>query len=188
VKFLSVKKEAAKAEKKEIEVLKKKAPASVKPQKKATAIAPAKSTEISQGFDDVFDKFRSDFQNLLLPSTKALEKALSSMPTVRAPVIDLQDCGKEYILKAEMPGFKKEDVEVNVYDDAVEISGTAGWKYDKKGERYICKERACETFYRVVPIPQEIKVEEANAELKDGVLELNLPKKTPKQTKKVSVK
>jgi HSP20 family protein len=188
VKFLSVKKEAPKAEKKEIEVLKKKTPAPVKPRKKATAIAPAQSKDIWQGFDDVFERFRSDFQNLLLPSTKALEKALSSMPTTRAPVVDLQDCGKEYILKAEMPGFKKEDVEVNVYDDAVEISGTAGWKYDKKGERYICKERACETFYRVIPIPEEIKVEDSNAELKDGVLEINLPKTTPKQSKKVSVK
>lgn len=188
MKFLSVKKEAPKAEKKEIEVLKKKAPAPVKPHKKATAIAPAQSADIWQGFDDVFERFRSDFQNLLLPSTKALEKALSTMPTTRAPVVDLQDCGKEYILKAEMPGFKKEDVEVNVYDDAVEISGTAGWKYDKKGERYICKERACETFYRVIPIPEEIKVEDSNAELKDGVLELSLPKKTPKQSKKVSVK
>jgi len=185
---LSVKKEAPKAEKKEVEILKKKSPAPVKPRKKSTAIAPAQSTDIWGEFDDVFERFRSDFQNMLLPSTKALEKALNTIPTVRAPVVDLQDCGKEYILKAEMPGFKKEDVEVNVYDDAVEISGTAGWKYDKKGERYICKERACESFYRVIPIPEEIKVEDSNAELKDGVLEINLPKITPKQSKKVSVK
>ena len=188
MKFLSVKKEAPKAEKKEIEVLKKKAPAKIKPHKKPTAITPAQSTDIMENFEDVFERFRNDFQNLLLPSTQALEKALSNIPTTRVPVVDLQDCGKEYLLKAEMPGFKKEDVEVNVYDDAVEISGTAGWKYDKKGERYICKERACETFYRVIPMPEEIKVEESNAELKEGVLEINLPKKVPKQSKKVSVK
>jgi HSP20 family protein len=185
---LSDKKEAPKVEKKEIEVLRKKPPAPVKPRKRTTAIAPTKSTDILESFNDVFERFRKDFQDLLLPSTQALEKALSTMPTTRAPIVDLQDCGKEFILKAEMPGFKKEDVEVNVYDDAVEISGTVGWKYDKKGERYVCKERACEEFYRVIPLPEEIKVEDANAELKDGVLEINLPKKTPKQSKKVSVK
>jgi HSP20 family molecular chaperone IbpA len=51
----------------------------------------------------------------------------------------------------------------------------AGWKYDGKTKRYICKERECESFYRMVELPEEIKTDEVEAELKDGVLEVALP-------------
>ena len=64
----------------------------------------------------------------------------------------------------------------------------AGWKYDDKAKRYICKERECESFYRMVELPEEIKTDEVEAELKDGILEVALPKKAPKHKKKVNVK
>lgn len=66
----------------------------------------------------------------------ALEKALSAVPKTRVPLVDLQNRGKDYLLKAEMPGFKKQDIEIQAYDS--------------KNEKYICKESACETFYRMV--------------------------------------
>ena len=102
--------------------------------------------------------------------------------------MDLEDKEKEFLLKAEMPGFKKEDIEIDVADDAVAITGNAGWTYDKKGKSFICKERACKTFYREVDLPEQIKVDEVTAELNEGVLEVTLPKKTPKQKRKVTVK
>jgi len=60
----------------------------------------------------------------------------------------------------------------------------AGWKYDGKTKRYICKERECESFYRMVEPPEETKTDEVKAELKDGILEVALPKKAPKHKKK----
>ena len=54
-------------------------------------------------------------------------------------------------------------------------------KYDDKTRRYICKERACESFYRMVELPEEVKADAAQANMKDGVIEVALPKKTPKQ-------
>ena len=87
-----------------------------------------------------------------------------------------------------MPGFKKQDIVIEVQDDAIAITGTAGWKYDEKGQLYICKERACKTFYRRIELPEEIKVEEVNANLSDGVLEITLPKKIIKEKRKVTVK
>ncbi|MGZ4851332.1 MAG: Hsp20/alpha crystallin family protein, partial [Candidatus Bathyarchaeia archaeon] len=68
------------------------------------------------------------------------------------------------------------------------ITGTAGWKYDEKGQLYICKERACKTFYREIELPEEIKIHEVNANLTDGVLEITLPKKAPKQKRKITPK
>jgi HSP20 family protein len=97
----------------------------------------------------------------------------------------------DFVLRAEMPGFKKNEVEINVQEDAVEISGVSGWKYDKKEESYICKERACNSCYRFVEVPEAVKVDDVNANLSDGVLEITLPKKTlrpQKQKRKVQVK
>jgi HSP20 family protein len=64
----------------------------------------------------------------------------------------------------------------------------AGWKYDDKTKKYICKEKKCESFYRMVELPEEIKTDEVEAELKDGILEVALPKKAPKHKKKAYAK
>jgi HSP20 family protein len=173
-------------EKTEVAATTKKAPASSKPREKKTAMAPAAPLDLWRAFDDVFERFRSDFEDLLFPSY--WDRELSLFPETRIPAVDLEDREQDYILKAEMPGFKKEDIEIEVKEDSVEITGKVGWKYDKKEQAYICKERACESFYRMVELPEEIKVGEVSANLSEGVLEITLPKKAPKQKRKVSIK
>ena len=102
-------------------------------------------------------------------------------------MIDLEDRGKDFVLKAEMPGFKKEEIEIEVQEDAVEITGRVGWKYDKKAKGFVCKERACESFNRIVQLPEEVKTDAVTAHLTDGILEIVLPKKTPKKTRKITL-
>ncbi len=174
------------SKKAEIAVTKKKPAAINKPSKKTSALAPASPTDLWQAFDDTFERFRNDFEDLLFPANWA--KAFSFIPETRVPAVDLEDREKDYLLKAEMPGFKKEDIEIEVQEDAIAITGTAGWKYDEKGQLYICKERACKTFYRRTELPEEIKVDEVNANLTEGVLEITLPKKAPKKKRKVAIK
>jgi HSP20 family protein len=70
----------------------------------------------------------------------------------------------------------------------VSISGEAGWKYDKKEQDYICKERACKSFYRTVDLPEEVDIRSVTASLNDGVLEICLPKKAPKEKRKIKLK
>jgi len=103
-------------------------------------------------------------------------------------LIDLEDRGKDFVLKAEMPGFKKEEIEIEVQEDSVEITGRVGWKYDKKAKGYVCKERACESFNRIVQLPEEVNTDAVTANLADGVLEIVLPKKSPKKTRKITLK
>jgi HSP20 family protein len=178
--------EGGETKKTAVAVTTKKAPVTRKTKKKPTAIAPAAPQDLWSAFDDAFERFRSDFEDLLLPGY--WDRTLSLFPETRVPAVDLEDREKDYLLKAEMPGFKKEDIEIEVKEDSVEITGTAGWKYDKKEQAYICKERACESFYRMVDLPEEIKVEDVTANLSDGVLEITLPKKAPKQKRKVAIK
>jgi HSP20 family protein len=173
----------AASKKTELAITKKKPSAIRKPQKKPAVLAPTYPSDLYEAFDETFERFRNDFEDLLFPSTWA--STFSLMPETRVPAMDLEDRGKDFLLKAEMPGFKKENIEIDVEDNFVAITGEAGWKYDKKEHEYICKERACKTFYRTVDLPEEIKVDEVTANLTEGVLEITLPKKTPKQKRKV---
>jgi len=173
------------SKKNEIAITKKKTIAISKPQKQTYAIIPSVPTDLYEAFDDTFERFRKDFEDVLFPSY--WDKAMSLLPEMRVPVVDLEDREKEFILKAEMPGFKKGDIEIDVQDNSLVITGEVGWKYDKKERDYICKERACKTFYREVDLPEEIKVDEVSASLNEGVLEITLPKKVPKQKRKVKV-
>jgi HSP20 family protein len=161
----------------------KKPPQSIKPVKRKSAITKPQQ-DVWKAFDETFNRFRKDFENLLFPSFDLF----AELPETRIPAVDLEDRGKDYLLKAEMPGFKKEDIEINVQDDGVEISGVTGWKYNQKEQAYICKERACKSFYRYVDLPEEIKVDDVNAKISEGVLEITLPKKAPKQKRKIAAK
>jgi HSP20 family protein len=178
--------ESKETKKIDVPVTTKKAPVSKKAKEEPIAITPVAPQDLWKAFDDVFERFRSDFEDILFPSY--WDRALDLLPETRVPAVDLEDRDKDYVLKAEMPGFKKEDIEIEVKDDSVEITGAVGWKYDKKEQAYICKERACESFYRMVDLPEEIKVDDVKATLSDGVLEITLPKKAPKQKRKVAIK
>jgi HSP20 family protein len=170
----------------EVPVKNKKATALSKASSGTASLAPATTSDVWEAFNDTFERFRSDFEDLLFPEN--WQKAFSIIPETRVPVVDLENREKDFLLKAEMPGFKKADIEIEVGDDLVAITGNAGWTYDKKGKLYVCKERACKTFYREVELPEEIKVDEVTANLSEGLLEITLPKKTPKQRKKVALK
>ncbi len=158
----------------------------IKPKKKTVSATPATSSDLWQAFDDTFERFRNDFADLLFP-TRWFDVA-SFVPEVRVPAVDLEDREKDYLLTAEMPGFKRKDIEIEVQDNSVAITGYAGWKYDEKGKLYICKERACKTFYREVGLPEEIDLEGVTANLTEGILQITLPKKAPKPRRKISVK
>lgn len=175
-------KEASK--KTEVPVEKKKKALVAKKKESPFVVAPFGS-DLWRAFDDIFENFRSDFEELLFPSP--WRTAFPAFPEIRVPLVDLEDRGKDFALKAEMPGFKKEDIEIEVQEDSVEITGRVGWKYDRKAKGYVCKERACESFNRTVQLPEEVNTDAVTANLADGVLEIVLPKKKPKKTRKINL-
>jgi HSP20 family protein len=178
------KKETKEKTKTEVPVEKKKKSIATRKKENPFLLAPSGS-DLWRAFDDMFESFRQDFEDLLFPSP--MPKLYPVIPETRVPLVDLEDRGEDYMLKAEMPGFKKEDIEIEVQEDSVEITGRVGWKYDKKAKGYICKERSCESFYRIVQLPEDIKTDDVTANLIDGVLEIELPKKAPKKGRKVSI-
>lgn len=105
------------------------------------------------------------------------------------PFVDIEDRGKDFFLTVDMPGFTKEELNIEVTNDYVVIQATkrmAKEEEDKK-KRYVRRERAAESYYRRITLPQEVNSNQAQANLNDGVLQITLPKKEPAETKKLTI-
>ncbi len=164
---------------------------SVKPKRRPQSmIEPRRESEIWMDFDRAFKRFRRDFERTLWPHEHSWTEAMPSMMDMETsiPYIDLEDKGEYFVLSAEAPGFKKDEIDINICGNSVEISGCKESKIDEKNKTYVRKERMSESFYRTLSLPEEIKYEEVSADLKDGILEIMLPKKNPVQRKKIRIK
>ena len=91
--------------------------------------------------------------------------------------IDVTENGDGYRVKADLPGVKKEDIKVNSDGNQVSISADTSSQSTHEGATTICAERAWGQFYRSFTLPQAVDDAAARAEFKDGVLQLELPKK-----------
>uniref|UniRef100_A0A7C2V5T9 Hsp20/alpha crystallin family protein n=1 Tax=Hydrogenobacter sp. TaxID=2152829 RepID=A0A7C2V5T9_9AQUI len=104
-----------------------------------------------------------------------------------APVVDVYETDQDLVVKAELPGVKKENVEVSIRDNALHIKGEKKEEKEEKTETYHRVERVYGKFERVIPLPTDVKVEAAKAEFKDGVLEIRIPKAESSKEKKIEI-
>ena len=101
--------------------------------------------------------------------------------------VDVEDRGKDFRVAVDVPGFSKEDVEIEVGEDSVLVHAKKTKIEEEKEKNYVRRERMAQKFYRRIDLPEKIKTDEAKASLNDGVLEIVLPKKEPKETKKLKI-
>ncbi len=106
---------------------------------------------------------------------------------VFAPVVDVYETDQELVVKAELPGVKKENVEVSIRDNALHIRGEKKEEKEERTGAYHRVERVYGRFERAVPLPTDVKVESAKAEFKDGVLEIRIPKAEGAKEKKIEI-
>ena len=93
-----------------------------------------------------------------------------------APAIDVEETNEAMVVRAELPGMKREEIKVTVADDTVTISGERRHEAEQKGKTFHRVERAFGTFQRTIVLPVSIQGDRAAASYKAGVLELVLPK------------
>jgi len=105
------------------------------------------------------------------------------LPETRRAFADLIDAGKEYRVHAEVPGIPKDKLDISVTSRGVKIEGEAETNIDENKEGYVRKERTWTKVRREVAFPEEVIPEQADAVVKDGVLELTVPKKNPTEVK-----
>jgi HSP20 family protein len=132
-------------------------------------------------FGDVLDDLMKGF---LVRPVGAAEAGES----VRRIKVDVAEKNGEYKVLAEIPGVKKEDIQVDIEGDVVSISAeTRAEKDVKEGERVIHSERYFGKVSRSFRLGQEVDQAKASAKYTDGVLELVLPKKTAASAKRVTI-
>ncbi|MBH0187604.1 MAG: Hsp20/alpha crystallin family protein, partial [Nitrospira sp.] len=94
----------------------------------------------------------------------------------------------EYLIKAELPEVKKEDVKVSVEDGVLTLSGERRQEKEEKGKKYHRVERSYGSFVRSFSLPESVDEGGVKAEYKDGVLNLHLPKTEKVKPKSIEVK
>jgi HSP20 family protein len=104
------------------------------------------------------------------------------------PAVDVQESDKEYGIKVDLPDVKKEDVKVEVADGAITIQGERRQEKDEKGKRFHRIERQYGQFIRRFALPGEVDATKVQAEFKDGVLKVTLPKSAAAKARSVEVK
>jgi len=152
------------------------------------ALSPIK--EIERRLEDMERRFEDFFRRpfSLLPSWMPRMK----MPEIEeiSPSMDIFTVGNDVVVKGELPGMKKEDINVSLTKDTITISGEK--KKEEKIEKkdYHSLERSYGSFKRLFSLPSEVQTEKASAKFKDGVLEIRIPKteEAKKKENKVMIK
>ena len=111
------------------------------------------------------------------------------MEQVSAPHVDVYEEGETIVVKAEVPGISKEDIEVTFKDNILSISGEKRKEEKVENKDYYHMERSYGSFSRNVYLPTEVKSEEASATFRDGVLEIRIPKteESKEKVKKITI-
>ncbi len=130
------------------------------------------------------DDFSNLFENFLQPMRWAEEEASQGI----APRLDVVERDNEFVVKAEMPGMKKDDIEVSLENGVLTITAeTKSETEEKEGDRIIRQERRYGQYLRSLRLGKEIDEKKVKASYKDGILELVLPKAEEVKPKKIAV-
>lgn len=105
-----------------------------------------------------------------------------------SPAVDISETDKEYLIKVEVPGIKKDDVKVTVHAGVLTIKGERKSEKEDKGEKYHRIERYYGSFARSFTLPDNVNEDQVRAEHKDGMLMVHLQKQEPSKPKSIEVK
>ena len=125
-----------------------------------------------RGLDEVFK------QSLAGPRLRSMDMM---------PRMDVSETDQAYMVKAEIPGVKKEDIKVNIDGNQVSISAQTEEESEQQSENMLCSERSRGEYYRSFSLPQPVDDTQAKAEYHDGILELTLPKKAGGTSRKLDI-
>ncbi len=105
-----------------------------------------------------------------------------------APLVDISEDEKEYLIKAELPEVKKDEVKVSVQNDVLSITGERKYENEEQKKTIHRVERAYGSFARIFTVPEDADAEHVSAEFRDGILQVHLPKTEKAKPKSIDVK
>jgi HSP20 family protein len=105
-----------------------------------------------------------------------------------APQVDITEDDKEYLVKADLPEMKKEEIKVNVEESVLSVSGERKAEKEEKNKKFHRIERSYGSFMRSFTLPEDANGAKVSAEFKDGVLKVHLPKSPVAKSNAIEVK
>ncbi len=103
------------------------------------------------------------------------------------PPMDLVEVGDSLVLKADLPGLRREDVNIEVKDGVLTVSGERKDEHDEKADGYYRVERTFGSFSRTLTLPKGIEAEGIVADFADGVLEVRIPKPAERKPHRIEI-
>lgn len=110
------------------------------------------------------------------------------VPMVRIPRMNIYEDGGNIVAEVELPGIDPKNINIEVEDDVLKIEAKVEEKKEVKEKGYYTKELGTKYFKRQVSLPTKVIGEKAEAEYKDGILKINIPKAEPKKLKENKIK
>ena len=105
-----------------------------------------------------------------------------------APLVDISEDDKEYLIKAELPGLKKDDVHISVEKGVLTITGERKFEKEEKDKKHHRVERAYGSFVRTFIVPDDAEADKVAAKFQDGLLTIHIPKSEKAKPKQIEVK
>lgn len=146
-------------------------------------------------FSEEMDRLFEDFgfgRGLLAPSFgRNLPSAFGDLgQAIWSPQVEMFEREGQLVVHADLPGLTKEDVKVEVTNDAITISGERKNENEEKGEGYYRSERSYGSFFRQIPLPEGVNADDANATFKNGVLEVTMkaPERAQTRSRQLEIK
>ncbi len=143
-----------------------------------------------------FDPFR-EFQELqeTFERMNRVFNAMQNVQTAEAnvdfvPAVNTREADDAYYLEVDLPGVKKENISIDVEDNALRISGERKLQEERKDEDFYRVESVYGKFERVFSLPEDVDADKIEAEMEDGVLQIKIPKKQTIENapKKIEIK
>ncbi|MBI4468440.1 MAG: Hsp20/alpha crystallin family protein [Acidobacteria bacterium] len=125
------------------------------------------------------------FNEVRFPSFQGQDLELA---TSWVPAVNIFENDQEVSVSVDLPGIKKEDVEITLENNVLTLKGTRKLENEEKRENYHRVERAYGTFARSFNLPNTVDAEKIGAEYQDGVLHIHLPKREESKPRQISVK
>ena len=144
-----------------------------------TATHHQQETCLSKRFNSTFDDLARTFDEMLsqfMPMKTWWSSAIKQL-SVKAPLVDLVDKGDKYLIIADLPGYKKTDIEIQLNKNTLILTAKKETKSEQKNQEYLHRESLFSSCQRTITFADEIIPSEVDAKMNQGILEVVAPKK-----------
>lgn len=126
------------------------------------------------------------FEEFFAPGARR-RRVWRTEPGIIVPSVEMYDRKTEIVVKVELPGVNKEDIDLSITKDTLAIKGEVKREEEVKEEDYYANERTYGSFARTISLPVEVDSEKAKATFKNGILELVIPKREEAKPKEIKI-